>query len=78
MISGAGLLLKASHEIKNYRNKIQMSKFAYTTYEKTLADLRFCLRGNEFNHSTFISEMRVIDEQQLLIFFHQCRLYIYT
>ena len=33
-----------------------MSKFAYTTYEKTLADLLCRLRGNEFNHPTFISE----------------------
>ena len=37
-----------------------MSKFAYTTYEKVLIDLRSCLRGNEFNHTTFINEMRLI------------------
>ena len=39
-----------------------MSKFSYTTYEKVLVDLRSCLRGNEFNHTTFINEMRLIDE----------------
>ena len=39
-----------------------MSKFAYTTYEKTLADLLCRLRGNEFNHPTFISKIRGINE----------------
>lgn len=33
-ISGAGLLLKTFGEIKGYKRKIDMCKFAYTTYEK--------------------------------------------
>ena len=39
-ISGAGLVLKTVSEIKDYKKKIEMSKFAYTTYEKVLVDLR--------------------------------------
>ena len=31
VISGSGLLLKTLSEIKNYKKKIEMSKFAYTT-----------------------------------------------
>ena len=31
-ISGAGLLLKTFGEIKDYKRKIEMSKFAFTTY----------------------------------------------
>ena len=61
-ISGAGLLLKTVSEIKNYKKKIEMSKFAYTTYEKTLVELRSSLRGNQFNHTAFINEMRRTDE----------------
>ena len=40
VVSGAELLLKTTSEFKNYKNKIEMSKFAYITYEKTLSDLR--------------------------------------
>ena len=49
VISGAGLILKTSSEIKNTRNKIEIAKFAYTTYEKALSDLMCFLRGEEFN-----------------------------
>ena len=39
-----------------------MSKFAYSTYQKVLVDLRSNLRGNQFNHAAFIDKMRLIDE----------------
>ena len=44
-ISGAGLALKTFSETKDYKRKIQMSKFAYTTYQKVLLDLRTALKG---------------------------------
>ena len=50
-ISGAGLLLKTLNEIKDYKKKIELCKFAYTTYEKVLVDLQASLRGAEFNEN---------------------------
>ena len=44
VISGVGLIVKTASEMKNLKSKIEMSKFAFTTYEKTLSDLRFALR----------------------------------
>ena len=44
-ISGAGLVLKILSDTKNYKRKIEMSKFAYSTYQKILLDLRTALRG---------------------------------
>ena len=61
-ISGSGLLLKTFSEIKNYKKKIEMSKFAFTTYQKILVELRSYLRGNDFNHAKFINEMKMLDE----------------
>ena len=61
-ISGAALMLKTFSEIKDYKKKIEMSKFAYTTYEKVLVHLRSSLRGNQFNHPTFINELKLLDE----------------
>ena len=60
--SGAGLLLKTFTEIKDYKTKIEMCKFVYTTYEKVLVDLRASLRGDEFNRIQFINEMRLLYE----------------
>ena len=36
VISGSGLILKTFAEARNYKRKIEMRKFAYTTYEKIL------------------------------------------
>ena len=41
-ISGAGLALKTFSETKYYKCNIEMSKFAYTTYQKALLDLKNC------------------------------------
>ena len=38
-----------------------MAKFAFTTYEKTLSDLRFALRGGNFDRTEFVSSMEAVD-----------------
>ena len=43
-ILGAGLLLKTFSEIKDYKKKIEMSKFAFTTHEKVLVNLWVSIR----------------------------------
>ena len=47
--------------MKNLKSKIEMSKFAFTTYEKTLSDLRFALRGGILIELNFLSSMEAID-----------------
>ena len=61
VISGLGLIVKTMQEVKNRGKKIEKSRFAFTTYEKTLSDLRFALRGGHFNHRAFMIEMETID-----------------
>ena len=55
VINGAGILLT------NFE-KIEMTKIAFTTYEKVFVELRSALRGDEFNKDLFIDKMKVIDE----------------
>lgn len=62
IIAGAGLLLKTFTDYKRFEKKIEMCKYAYTTYEKVLSDLRSCLRGKSFDHDSFINEVKHIDE----------------
>ena len=61
VISGLGLIVKTAMEMKNLKSKIEMAKFAFTTYEKTLSDLRFALRGGNFDRTEFLSSMEAID-----------------
>ena len=60
-ITGAGLLLKTTSEIKQYANKIAMFKIGLSTYEKTLVDLRSFLRGKEYSREDFIFKMNLVD-----------------
>ena len=61
-ISGSGLLLKTYSEIKNYKRKIEMCKFAYTSYEKVLTDLRSFMRGVKYDEKEFLDYVKVIDD----------------
>ena len=61
-VTGAGVLLKTFCETKNYKRKIEMSKYAYTTYQKILADLKTSLRGGSFNKQDFLKEVNILDD----------------
>ena len=61
VINGVGILLTNFGKMKNYKKKIEMTKIAFTTYEKVLVDLRSALRGDEFNKDLFIDKMKVVD-----------------
>ena len=61
-ISGAGLVLKTFSETKDYKKKIELSKFCYTTYSKVLVELRTSLPGGTFDKDDFLKEMTVLDE----------------
>ena len=61
-ISGADLALRTFSETKDYKKKIEMSKFCYTTYNKVLVELRTSLRSATFNKDDFLKEMTVLDE----------------
>ena len=62
VINGAGVVVAAIGKKKNYKRKIEMSRIAFTTYEKVLVEIRSALRGNEFNKQEFIDRMKLIDE----------------
>lgn len=61
-VSGSGLLLKTYCEMKNYAEKIEKCKFAYTSYEKMLIELRSFLRGSPFDSELFVNNARIIDD----------------
>ena len=62
VVSGAEVVLKTAAEIKNSPSKIEQAKFAYTTYAKTLSDIRCFLRGEAYDSEAFIQKIKVLDE----------------
>ena len=61
VISGMGLIIKTIQEARNRGKKIEKAKFAFTSYEKALSNLKFALRGGNFDQRKFLVEMETID-----------------
>ena len=61
-VTGAGVLLKTFCETKNYKRKIETSKYASTTYQKILADLKTSLQGGPFNKQDVLKEVNILDD----------------
>ena len=58
-----GMIIKGWNEFKNFSIKMDMCRFAYTMYEKTLIELRTYVRGllmEEFDG--FLIRMQTMDD----------------
>ena len=62
VINGAGIIIAGVGKKHNYKRKIEMSRIAFTTYEKVLVELRSALRGDNWDKQDFINRMKLIDE----------------
>ena len=62
VINGAGIIVAGIGKKKNPKRKIEMSRIAFTTYEKVLVELRSALRGDEWDKQEFIDRMKLINE----------------
>ena len=62
VVNGAGVIVTGIGKKKNYKRKIEMSRIAFTTYEKILVELRAGLRGDEWDKEEFVNRMKLIDE----------------
>ena len=63
VISGAGVLLKTTLEMKNLQKKIEKSRDAFTSYAKVLADLRNFMRGEEWKKEEFLMKLKTLDDR---------------
>ena len=62
IINGAGIIVAGIGKKKNLKRKIEMSRIAFTTYDKVLVELRSALRGDEWDKQEFIDRIKVTDE----------------
>jgi hypothetical protein len=62
-LSALGTVVKGLNDFKKYSLKVDMCRFAYTTYEKTLIELKTYVRGlpmEEFDG--FLIKMQTLDD----------------
>ena len=62
VINGTGVIVAGVGKKNSYKRKIEMTRIAYTTYEKVLIELRAVLRGDEWDKQKFIDRMKLIDD----------------
>ena len=62
VVNGTGVIIAGVGKKNNYKRKIEMTRIAFTTYEKALVELRAALRGDEWNKQEFVDKMKLIDE----------------
>lgn len=62
VVNAAGVIVTGVGKKNDYKRKIEMTRIAYTTYEKVLVELRAALRGDEWNKDEFIDRIKLIDE----------------
>ena len=62
VVNGAGLIVAGIGKKNNYKRKIEMTRIAFTTYEKVLVELQSAIRGDEWNKQDFVDCMKLIDE----------------
>ena len=62
VVNGAGVIVAGIGKKNNYKRKIEMTRIAFTTYEKVLVELRSALRGDEWNKEEFVNRIKLIDE----------------
>lgn len=62
-LTAFGTVIKEWNELKKFSFKVDMCRFAYTTYEKTLIELKTYVRGlplEEFD--TFLVKLQTLDD----------------
>ncbi len=62
-VTGGGIMLQTALKLKTFERKIEMTKFAYTIYQKVLNQVRGYLRGEQYNYDNLIKEMNWLDDQ---------------
>ena len=62
VVNRAGVIIAGVGKKNNYKRKIEITRIAFTTYEKVLIELRSALRGDEWNKEEFVNRIKLTDE----------------
>ena len=60
-LTGVGLILKAVASLKKFDKKMERANLARIEYQKILDEIRFYLRGEDFNEKVFLDSLKIKD-----------------
>ena len=61
-LAGPGVLIQAYLVKSDLNRMVNMCRFAYTSYEKILVQLRGFLRGLSYDESNFLTDLKILDD----------------
>ena len=61
-LTGVGLLLKAVASLKKFDKKMEQANLARIEYQKILDEIRFYLRGEDFDEKVFLDSLKMKDD----------------
>ena len=61
-VAGPGVLIQGYLTKSNLINNVERCKFAYTSYEKILIQIKSFLRGLSYDDTIFLSDVKIIDD----------------
>ena len=61
-IAGPGIMIQAYLTKSDLNKKVDRCRFAYTSYEKVLVQLKGFLRGLPYDEAMFLSDLKILDE----------------
>ena len=61
-LTGSGIMIQTYLTKSDLNKRVDRCKFAFTSYEKVLVQLKSFLRGLLYDESNFLSDLKVIDD----------------
>ena len=61
-LAGTGIMIQAYLTKSDLNKRVDRCRFAYTTYEKILVQLKSFLRGLPYDENIFLSNIKIIDD----------------
>ena len=61
-VAGPGIIIQGFLTKSNLIQSVDRCRFAYTTYEKILVQLKSFLRGLPYDENVFLSDIKIIDD----------------
>ena len=62
LLTGSGIMIQAYLTKSDLNKRVDRCKFAFTSYERVLVQLKSFLRGLLYDESNFLSDLKVIDD----------------
>ena len=61
-LTGSGIMIQAYLTKSNLNRRVDRCRFAFTSYERVLVQLKSFLRGLPYDESNFLTDLKVLDD----------------